>query len=378
MRGRSFIASLALIGAGLMLATTARAQDPTVLPMPRPGGWAVTADNVTLIVSVTDKAELAYVDTTTMKEVKRVSLDFKPTSLALRGKTLFAATKGSALVHILDAASGKENKEIKVPGDGVRQLECHPTKGHVFAATMSNEIFAIEPESGEVTKTPARGQFLAIDPKDGSALYTGTQQPFRDQMEVRGGPGGKLIITFDRTGKRATLLKYSVKGKELKLVAGNNDTAINGKAVRVTPDGAKVAMIGGGGWESKTDRKRKYIVPLYTSKDLKDMVGEVEIGAYPIDLAFHPVLKICAGCKTGQALILFNSKSLAELKTISPIRKDSLLMDPVLLTFAGRGTKMVYWCPAGVQKQGQGALLFYDLTLNDEQKADLAKAYGKK
>ncbi len=350
-------------------------QSPTVLDMPQPTGWAMTPDNATIIIAFAPKAQLVYLDTVAEKEIKRVTLDFQPTALALQGKKLFAATKGSAIIHVLNAENGEEQKAIQLGGEPVRQLACHPNQGAVFASNSANEIFAIDPESGNVTKTVARGGFLAVDPAEGKVLYAGTQKPIRDQMEVRGGPGGSLRITFDQTGRRATLLKYAVSGHDLELVSGNDNAVINGKAVRVTPDGKDVGVVGPGGWVSKTDRRRHYVVPIYSSDNLTNMRGQVETDASPTDLAFHPVLNLGVADRNTILLFLFNTKSLAEVKSYPVPGGFVGMSDPVLLTFGGRGRKVIYWYP-GKGGKGQG-LNFFPLELSPKDNSALEKAYGR-
>lgn len=61
--------------------------------LPPPEGWVMMFDNITLIVSVPEKAQLVYFDTVANKEMKRVDMDFQPGALALQGTTLFAAAR---------------------------------------------------------------------------------------------------------------------------------------------------------------------------------------------------------------------------------------------------------------------------------------------
>src|SRR5207302_1306354 len=83
-----------------------------LFPLPPPGGWVMTPDNVTLIVSLPEQAQLVYFDTVASKEMKRVDLDFQPGALALQGTTLFAAARGASLVYALELESGKVKKEF--------------------------------------------------------------------------------------------------------------------------------------------------------------------------------------------------------------------------------------------------------------------------
>src|SRR5262245_48530701 len=76
--------------------------------LPAMGGFAVSPDNSTLVVSLTAKTELAFFDTLAGKETKRVTVEFQPTQMVWSDKVIFAAQKASGQVHLLDAESGKE------------------------------------------------------------------------------------------------------------------------------------------------------------------------------------------------------------------------------------------------------------------------------
>ena len=87
--------------AAVALGSATRAAEPApsaTFKLPSVGGWVMTADNVTLIVSVPTTGELVYFDTVADKEVKRVEVDFQPTWLARQGDSLFAAGKGGSAV----------------------------------------------------------------------------------------------------------------------------------------------------------------------------------------------------------------------------------------------------------------------------------------
>src|SRR5712691_9489787 len=98
MKNKLGVGWLAL-AAVLVLADRSRGED-VKLDLPAMGGAAVSPDGATLVVSLTAKAELVYIDTVTGKEGKRVSLEFQPTQLAWGDKVLFAGQKGSGVVHV--------------------------------------------------------------------------------------------------------------------------------------------------------------------------------------------------------------------------------------------------------------------------------------
>lgn len=362
MSSRHLLAPLALSAALAAWPASSPAQDK----IPNPGGMAVSADTDTVIVSVPTEGSLRYYDARTQKEVKKVEVDFQPFALVAQGKNLYVSAKGSGSVHVLDAATGKLDKSIKIPGEPIRGLACHPTKGLLYATNTADEVYAIDPETGKATKTKARGQYVVVDPSEGKFVYTGIQKAIRDQLVVEEGPDKQMKLSLVTTGARAMLLKFAVSGKELKLAAFQDNAALNGRSLAVSPDGKRVAMAGGGGWVSKTDPRYSYGVAVFETSDLATMVGQVELGAYPIGLEFHPVLNQGVALRSGGDMVVFNAKSLAK-KSALKARGDA-----VASAFVARGTKL-----AVLTGSEQGGLQFLSLALSDDDKAALAKAYPK-
>jgi hypothetical protein len=216
----------------------------TLFALQAPGGWAMTPDNVTLIVSQPEKAQLAYFDTVADRELQRVDLDFKPGALALQGDTLFVAAQGGSQIYALDRATGKVKKQYNLGGQAVSQLACHPSQGMLYATTNAFGVYSIDPASGAVTRTAARGHHIAVDP-EGKYVYTGLQPPDRGEVFIEEGPNGSLRIYSDRWGKRALLFKYLADGVALRFVSGQNNAAVNGWAMHLTPDGKRLMLVGG-------------------------------------------------------------------------------------------------------------------------------------
>ena len=268
----------------------------------------------------------------------------------------------------MDAKTGKEIRKIKLPGEPVDQIACHPTKGLVYASNNQQEIYAIDPKTGKAVKTAARGMFLAVDPVAGDALYAASLKPGKERITVRDGPDGTLSITFDTTGNRAVLLKYAIAKETLKLVDGTDNAAIGvGGALALSPDGKSVAFVASGGWRSKSDPKQHVEIAVFDTSDLKSMRGSVEAGA-PKNLAFHPVLKMGIGLGNNVDLHHFSPKSLVVRK------KESLKRMPHtfwfnLLAFGAKGTKLICL-------QGEN-LLFVPLDLTAEDRKALDEFYAK-
>jgi DNA-binding beta-propeller fold protein YncE len=178
------------------LACEASAGDPiakTVLPLGVPGGFVMMPDGITLIASVPHQGELVYFDTVAEKETKRVSVDFKPAAMTLRGSTLYVAGEGSSMVYALDAKTGKQLKEMSMGGDAITHIASHPTKGLIYAATATLKVYSIDPASGTSKLTGATGNFVVVDPIEGSSIFTGAQPPDTDSdIIIKNMPGGRF------------------------------------------------------------------------------------------------------------------------------------------------------------------------------------------
>jgi hypothetical protein len=343
----------------------------TLLGLSPPTGSVMTADNVTLIVALGDQGQLVYFDTLTNKEVKRVEVDFQPGALALQGDTLFAAAKGGSQVYALEPMTGKVKKEYSVGSDAIAHLACHPSKGLLYASNNKFDVYSINPATGTATKTPGKGFFLAVDPVDGKYLYAGAQPPDRDEIVFKKGADRTFRIYWDRWGRRAFIIKYAVAGDTLKPVSSQNNAAVNGWWMHLTPDGKRIMIVGGGGWRPKDDGAGGgYVAAIYNTDNLESMLGQAPHG---LNTVFHPVLNLGVTNHYGSELTLFNGRSLTKRQTI-PICKAQERR-PSVLTFGGKGTKIILWNGPDVSfKQG---LYFIPLELTGEDRAALEKKYGK-
>ena len=337
------------------------------IKIPPAGGIVLAPDTTTLVVSVPSEGKLLYFNAGTEKKVKEVEVDFKPFSLAVQGKLLFASTKGAATVHVLDLETGKEQREIKTSEDPILSLACHPSKGLLYATTDSDVVLAIDPANGKVTKTKARGQMIVIDPVDAKFVYTGIQKPIRDQLVIEEGPNKQIKVSLAVVNARALMLKFAVDGTDLKPLAFQDNAAINGFALAVSGDGKRIAMAGGGGWVAKNSPKTSSSIAVFETSDLKTMVGEVDCGEQ-YSISFHPVLNLGVAVRRGNDLIVFNGKSLAEKEVIkAPGGMGSV-------HYAARGTKLIQIVGSGVDS----IVSFHPLKLSDGDKATLKTAYSKK
>jgi hypothetical protein len=385
---------LLVLAAAVALAPAAAAapapNEPACFRVPAPGGWAMTPDNVTLILAQPAEAKLHLIDTVNNKLVKSVEVDFKPGPMAIQGNTLFVAGQGSALVYALDLTTLKPVKEYNVGGDAVARLACHPTKGLLYATSTSLKVSLIDPASGAVTLTKARGDFIAVDPVSGNAVYTGFQPPRdEDEFTFREGADGRVKFMYDRWGTRAVILKYAVVGRNLTPVSAQRNAAVNGWSLALSPDGKRVALMGGGGWRPPITggggSGGGYVCAVFSTDNLETMVGQAPHGG---DIVFHPVLNLGMVGHTATDLTLFNAKSLTAKRGISIAAGPPA--EPLIegagataaggrplapFTFAAKGTKFVFWSGENPKAPREGLHLI-PLELTDEERAVLQKVYG--
>ncbi len=319
--------------AAVFLLTSRSYGEDTKFELPAMGGFAVSSDGGKLIVSLTAKAELVYIDTVAGKEDKRVSVEFQPTQMAWGDKVLFVAQKGSGVVHVLDAATGKEIGSGKGESP-VRNLVV--VKGVCFASTTNRQVFAIDAK-GTATKTDAQGTFIATDSK-GDFVYT--------------------VID----GRATTdVTKYAVKDTKLTaekdIFRSLRASLINVQSVQITADGKAFGVVAGGGWADQ-ERKKHYGIPLYSTEDMKSQLGELETGAYPCGFAVHPDEPFLFACN-GKEGSVFKAASFVSVQKFAAPKEVPGASTPSVLTFVAKGKKLAW----GITSGDTSLLKLYDVNL---------------
>jgi hypothetical protein len=153
------IAVLTTLAAAMVASASANAQERKIasFKLPPIAGVVMTPDTRKLFVSLPSEGKLAYFDLMKDEEIKRLALDFRPSVMALQGKKLIVATQGSPVLHVLDLESLQELKSIKLPGEPIQSLACHPTKGLIYALNFKYEVYSLDIVAGTGHKTKARG-----------------------------------------------------------------------------------------------------------------------------------------------------------------------------------------------------------------------------
>lgn len=354
--------------------TSAAAQrlDHTLLHVAAPESFVLTKDGMGMVVALSEAAELVYYNTASESEIKRVELDFKPGPMCLQGKTLFVAGKGSALLYALDLSSGKVREQYEMGGDAIASLACHASEGPVFAATASRAIHSVDPQTDKVLKTDAVGIHLGITP-DGKTLLTGFQPRDNEYNYSIGDDLEKIVIPWDGTwGARAQILKYDVKGADLRFAGVQNNAASNGWSFHLSPDGTRVMMPGGGGWRPpEGGAGGGYVTAVFSTKNVESMLGQAP---HAQAIAYHPILDLAVTQTGGTRLQLVRGRSMKLLKEWELAKSAD--GSPRLLAFAARGTKIVFWNGHDPALPLSG-LHFFPLDLAAEEREQLTKAYGK-
>jgi hypothetical protein len=318
------------LAAMILLAGRGRAEDAK-FDLPAMGGGAVSPDGGTLVVSLTAKAELVYIDTAAGKEGKRVSLEFQPTVLAWGDKVLFAGQKGSGVVHVLDAETGKEVAAAKTESP-VRNLVV--AKGVCFSSSTNRQVFAIDAK-GVVTKTAAEGTFIAAAPK------------------------GDFVYTCIDGRATTDVYKYAVDGAKLTRQEASfrslRASLINVQGLGVTGDGTAFGVVAGGGWADQ-ERKRHYGVPMYSTEDMKSQLGELETGPYPSGFVAHPDEPLLFAC-TGKEGALYKAKAYTSVQKFAAPKEAAGAAPPAVLAFVAKGKKLAW----GNNSGDSGVLKLYDI-----------------
>jgi hypothetical protein len=332
-----------------MFANNSSGEEPK-FDLPVMGGFAVSADNSTLVVALTAKTELLFIDTLTSKEAKRLKVEFQPAQMAWGDKVLFVAQKGAGLVHVLDVNTGKELGTGKL-ATPIKNLIV--VKGVCFASTGNREMGVID-ATGTTTQLTEKGAFIAADPK-GEFLYACIEGKATTDINKYKLDGVKLtktdISSFFRR-LRASLIKV--------------------QAIGISADGKQFGVVAQSGW-ADLDKKRHFSAPFYSTEDMKSQLGEMETGQFPCGMAVHPVLPLMFAC-SGKEGTVYNAKSYAPgQKFTAPLETKGDEM-PSVLAFVGKGQKLAW----GVSGPDAGVLKLYDLQLTAEQKAEVTKAFSGK
>ena len=146
---------------------------------------------------------------------------------------------------------------------------------------------------------------------------------------------------------------------------------------RVTDCGIE-SQVGGGGWRAKGDGAGGgYVIAVYSTKNIESSLGQLQTGAYPIGIAFHPTLNLGVSVRGGAMnaeLSIFNSKSLTAKQTMSLPSHSSALG---ILGFAGKGTKVICSLRTGSLLDSAQTLYLAPFNATPDDQATLNRTLSK-
>ncbi len=163
-----------------------------------------------------------------------------------------------------------------------------------------------------------------------------------------------------------------MQGVELTLVGSNANAGSGGPWFAVSRDGKHVAM--SGPYRPANAKGLSFNIAVFDTNDLTTIAGSLEHDFFTRAIAFHPQLDLVATLVDGnpKKAMVFSSKSYVKKDTFFVPNLSSF---PFKLIFGGEGTKLI--SAVGMLKSGRQdtavAISIHDLTLTDEQRAQLKK-----
>ena len=337
--------------------------------LPSVGGWAVSPDTETLIVSIPTTAEIVFIDTIKLEESRRLKVPFQPASLAIQKDKLFVAGRGSSYVYAIDLKSGEVVGKESIDGEPAQSLDCHPERGLLFVAGSDEVIHVIDFEKNKAIKTNATGEYLRVDPKGARFLLAGTNHPSRNVIEFANSASGRVQLQLVQVVPTAFVQKFSIDGSRLKLVDLNTNAAVGADGyLGISPDGSQYAFVAGGGWRSPSNQQRHINIAVFETQKMEAMQGGLDVGA-PQVIAFHPVLPIGVAQGRVYDFHIFDAKSLLVREKITVMPDGPHTFRHNLLTFVGNGARIA-------ALQGEH-LHIIEYKLEDDERTQLQKTYGE-
>jgi hypothetical protein len=145
-------------------------------------------------------------------------------------------------------------------------------------------------------------------------------------------------------------------------------------AVFVTSDGKQVGASAGGGYDEAGTRKRHYAIPMYSTADMKTMLGEIAPNGLVVA---HPVLPLALIVQKNTPPNTEGTYYLANTKTYGEASKNAVGKkggDATVLGFGGKGKKVIYGLDTG---KGMTSLQILDLKLTKDEEEAVEKAFAK-
>jgi S1-C subfamily serine protease len=216
--------------------------------------------------------------------VTKVAVKGTPVCACLAGGFLYAVAANPGRIDQIRVETGKVVKTYPLKGLLPRSLAVFPARGMAYFPA-NDLVHGLNLQSGAVFKSDVPGQMVVGHPKQ------------------------RFVYSFMRdTDTRwiQTALVKAVAVPDGLLPAGMRENAAsNAAALRVSPDGNWVAVVGGGGWRPSANPAGAtgYGVAVFSTHDLGHLQGFFKTDAYPRGVCFNPVTGQVAAVRNADAKV---------------------------------------------------------------------------
>jgi S1-C subfamily serine protease/DNA-binding beta-propeller fold protein YncE len=321
-----------------------------------------------------DGETLKVIDEDGLTVTRELNLKMPIRRIADRANYYVTLPRGKGQFTLIDKSTLSPIKSIDLPGN-VGELALHPTlpqsyvsiyhdKGGMRSDAAAKRVIVVNEKTAAVSVLPrVYGQWILVHPS-GKYLYVALHDLYR-QGDTINWYTGRVIPSY---GNIDLLVSYEIDGDSVRHCHTNLAPGANGRGLRASPDGAYISYVSGGGYRSGPQNLRGYTIPAFPTNNVETARVAYNIGAYPIDVSYHPALKLVAACNekdvnlfnrdTGENLS--NKLDLGERK-LSAIRR---------VYFTPGGRHLLIDCEDEAKRR---ALRAFPLRLTDAEQAELAR-----
>jgi len=238
-----------------------------------------------LVVIPKDQKFLYVVDYSKDLEVTKVATQGRTKSATVVDGRLFLSISSPHRIAEFDIGTGKEIKSWELTSGSPRSFAVAPDKGLAFLCN-GGPIQILDLKSGKESGSEFRATEIASDPKQ-EFVFAFRRPPYKanerqGQFLIRGKPIYFTVRNAEFEWSHSSLMRFRICEKDLLLSQIRLQAASNAQRLHVSSDGHVVAIVGGGGWRSKSRPSGSgYGVPFFNARDFSNLHRYVETGAYP-------------------------------------------------------------------------------------------------
>jgi S1-C subfamily serine protease/Tfp pilus assembly protein PilF len=202
--------------------------------------------------------------------VTKIAVKGAPVCACLAGGFLYTVGANPGRIDQIGVETGKVVKTYPLKSFLPRSLAVFPARGVAYFAS-SDYVYGMNLNSGTVFKSEIAGQAVVGHPKQ-QFVYS-------------------MLRDTDTRWIQTTLIKGVAVPGGLLVASWRDNAASNGSAIRISPDGNWVAVVGGGGWRPtvKPPGATGYGVAVFSAHDPDHLQGFFKTDAYPRGVGFNPV-----------------------------------------------------------------------------------------